>query len=109
MITSMPVPLYLATARLAAVVAWELIGVRNAVWEDLSGRIACETGIPREYLLLCAVHDHSAPAPFGMYGNDSPKSAAYTKRVEDATVEVIRKARELCSQRKSGSKLEKPT
>src|SRR5215472_14392769 len=80
-------------SRLAAVVAWELIGVPNAVWEDLSGRIARETGIPSEYLLLCAVHDHSAPAPFGMYGNDSPKSAAYTKQVEDATVEVIRKAR----------------
>ena len=60
-------------SRLAAVVAWELIGVPNAVWEDLSGRIARETGIPSEYLLLCAVHDHSAPAPFGMYGNDSPK------------------------------------
>jgi len=81
-------------SRLAAVVAWELIGVPNAVWEDLSGRIARETGIPSEYLLLCAVHDHSAPAPFGMYGNDSPKSAAYTKQVEDATVEVIRKAKE---------------
>jgi neutral ceramidase len=81
-------------SRLAAVVAWELIGVPNPVWEDLSGRIARETGIPSEYLLLCAVHDHSAPAPFGMYGNDSPKSAAYTKQVEDATVEVIRKARE---------------
>ena len=81
-------------SRLAAVVAWELIGVPNAVWEDLSGRIARETGIPREYLLLCAVHDHSAPAPFGMYASDSPKSAAYTKQVEDATVEVIRKARE---------------
>ena len=81
-------------SRLAAVVAWELIGVPNAVWEDLSGRIARETGIPSEYLLLCAVHDHSAPAPFGMYGNDSRKSAAYTKQVEDATVEVIRKAKE---------------
>jgi neutral ceramidase len=81
-------------SRLAAVVAWELIGVPNPVWEDLSGRIARETGIPSEYLLLCAVHDHSAPAPFGMYGNDSPKSAAYTKQVEDATVEVIRKASE---------------
>lgn len=80
-------------SRLAAVVAWELIGVPDAVWEELSQRIARETGIPSEYLLLCAVHDHSAPAPFGMYGNDSPKSAAYTKQVEDATVAVIRKAR----------------
>lgn len=81
-------------SRVAAAVTWELIGVPNAVWEGLSQRIARETAIPSEYLLLCAVHDHSAPAPFGMYGNDSPKSAAYTKQVEDATVEVIRKARE---------------
>jgi len=80
--------------RLAAVVAWELIGVPNTVWEELSQRIARETGIPRDYLLLCAVHDHSAPAPFGMYGNHSPKSAAYTKQVEDLTVEAIRKAKE---------------
>src|SRR2546430_17340542 len=28
-----------------------------------------------------------------MYGNNSPKSAAYTKQVEDATVEAIRKAK----------------
>lgn len=81
-------------AKLAAVVAWELIGVPNGVWEQLSQRIARETGILPEYLLLCAVHDHSAPAPFGMYGNDSPKSAAYTKQVEDATVDAIRRAKE---------------
>ncbi len=80
--------------RFAAVVTWELIGVPNAVWEELSPRIARETGIPAEYLLLAAVHDHSAPAPFGMYGNDSPKSAVYTKQVEDATVEAIRTAKE---------------
>jgi len=82
-----------AGSRFAAVVAWELIGVPNAVWEELSQRIARETGIPAEYLILCAVHDHSAPAPFGMYGNNSPKSAAYTKQVEDATVDAIRKAK----------------
>ena len=80
-------------SRFAAVVAWELIGVPNAVWEELSQRIARETGIPAEYLILCAVHDHSAPAPFGMYGNNSPKSAAYTKQLEDSTVEAIRKAK----------------
>jgi neutral ceramidase len=81
-------------AKLAAVVGWELIGVPSAVWEETSQRIAREAGIPAEYLILCAMHDHSAPAPFGMYGNDSPKSAAYTKQVEDATVEAIRKAKE---------------
>ena len=88
--------------RVAAIVAWELIGVPNTVWEVLSQRIARETGIPVEYLLLAAVHDHSAPAPFGMYGNDSPKSASYTKQVEDATVEAIRKAKESLQPAKIG-------
>ena len=80
--------------RLAAILTWELIGVPTPVWETVSERVAKETGIPVEYQLLAAVHDHSAPAPFGMYGNDSPKSAVYTKQVEDATVEAVRKAKE---------------
>src|SRR5713101_5148302 len=52
-------------SRQAAIVSWELIGVPTAVWEELSERIARETGIQPEYLLLTAVHNHSAPAPFG--------------------------------------------
>lgn len=89
-------------SRLAAIVSWELIGVPNAAWEELSERIARESGIPAEYLVLAAVHDHSAPAPFGMYGNDSPKSAAYTKQVEDATVKAVRKAKENLQRAKIG-------
>jgi hypothetical protein len=81
-------------SKTAAVVAWELIGIPDKVWEELSQRIATETGIPVDYLLLAAVHDHAAPSPYGMYGNDSPKSAAYTKQVEDATVEAVRKAKQ---------------
>lgn len=88
--------------RLAAIVSWELIGVPNAVWQETSERIAREAGIPSEFLMLCAVHDHSAPAPFGMYGNDSPKSAVYTKQVEDATIEAIRKAKEVLQPAKIG-------
>jgi len=81
-------------AKLAAIVTWELIGVPNAAWETLSQRIAEETGIPVEYQLIAAVHDHSAPAPFGMYGNNSAKSGPYTKQVEDASVEAVRRAKE---------------
>ena len=80
--------------RMAALVAWELIGVPDAIWEELSQRIPREAGIPVEYLLLTAVHDHAAPSPFGMYGNNSPKSAAYTKQVEDATVAAVHSAKE---------------
>src|SRR5437870_2147812 len=77
-------------SRLATLVAWELIGVPDPVWEELSQRIARETGIPSEYLLLCAVHDHSAPAPFGMYGNDSPK------RSEEHTSELQSRGHLVC-------------
>jgi neutral ceramidase len=89
--------------RLAAIASWELIGVPNALWEELSQRIARETNIPPEYLLLAAVHDHSAPAPFGMYGNSSPQSEAYTKQLEDDTVEAIRKAKESLQPAKIGT------
>jgi neutral ceramidase len=78
----------------AAIVSWELIGVPTPVWEEVSRRVANEVGIPSAYLLLTAVHDHSAPAPFGMYGNDSPKSAIYTKQLEDWTLQAIRRAKE---------------
>ncbi len=78
---------------LAAIVTWELIGVPTPVWEELSQRIAKEQGIPIERLLLAAVHDHSAPSPSGMYGNASPKSVEYTKKLENDTVEAVGKAK----------------
>src|SRR6266851_742338 len=80
-------------SRQAAIVSWELIGVPTAAWEELSERIARETGIQPECLLLTAVHDHSAPAPFGIYGNTSPKSAVYSSQLQDATVEAVRQAK----------------
>jgi neutral ceramidase len=80
-------------ATTAALVSWELIGVPDKTWEEISQRVSREIGIRPEYLLLTAVHDHSAPAPFGLYGNDAPKSAVYMKQVADATLEAIRKAK----------------
>jgi len=45
-----------------ALVAWESLFVPNAVWEETSKRIASETGITAEHVLLSAVHDHGAPS-----------------------------------------------
>src|SRR5215831_12349621 len=78
----------------AAVVAWELIGVPDKVWEQVSQRIDKETGIPATCLILAAVHDHAAPAPYGMYGNDSPKSEVYTEQLGDWTIEAVRQAKQ---------------
>jgi neutral ceramidase len=67
----------------AAVVAWELIFVPDAVWAEVSPRIAAETGIRPENLILAAVHDHGAPSVVG----------EYAKKVEDAAIEAIRAAK----------------
>ncbi len=80
-------------AATAALVGWELIGVPNPAWADVSARIAKECGIPVDHLLLAAVHDHSAPAPAGIYGNASPQSAEYTEKLKQATVEAVRQAK----------------
>src|SRR5438876_7636977 len=45
----------------AALVAWEALFVPDAVWAETSQRIAAESGIRPENLLLSAVHDHGAP------------------------------------------------
>lgn len=77
----------------AAIVVWELIGIPTPVWADLSERIAKETGIPPQNLLLAGVHTHSAPSPAGMYGNADPRSVSYTDGVKDAAVEAVRRAK----------------
>ena len=93
----------------AALVAWELIGVPNHVWEELSQRIAKELGIPQDNLLLAAVHDHGAPSLAGMYGHSpspgahgqtnpageesSAATIAYTTKVENDAFEAVRRAK----------------
>jgi len=79
----------------AALVAWELIGVPNHVWEELSQRIAKELAIPADHLLLAAVHDHSAPSPASMYGRTPPPAAtiAYTSKLENDAFEAVRQAK----------------
>ena len=72
-----------------ALVAWELIFVPDAVWEDVSRQISNEAGIPRENLLLAAVHDHGAPS----LGSATPGTAEYTKTVQAAAVEAVRLAK----------------
>src|SRR5260370_40243898 len=62
----------------AALVAWELLYAPTPVWAEVSQRLARETGIRPENLLLAAVHDHGAPA-LGGGGQDSAGIEAYTK------------------------------
>src|SRR2546429_564689 len=96
-------------SRLATLVAWELIGVPDPVWEELSQRIARETGIPSEYLLLCAVHDHSAPAPLGCTATTLRSLRLTRNGLRMRRSRLFARREKIFSQPKSGSKLEKPT
>jgi neutral ceramidase len=77
----------------AALVAWELIFVPDKVWEEVSSRIAGEVGIRQEHLVLSAVHNHGAPSVAAAGGTAGEKTVAYTKTVEDAAVEAVRRAK----------------
>ena len=75
----------------AALVAWESLFAPDAVWATTSKRIAAETGIRPEHLLLSGVHTHGAPtlAP----NEPTPHQATYRTLVEDAAVEAVRRAK----------------
>src|SRR5215471_17778052 len=75
----------------AALVAWESLFVPDAVWAETSQRIEAETGIRPENVLLSAVHDHGAPTL--ALSATVPKTAAYTKSVEDVAVAAVRQAK----------------
>ncbi len=74
----------------AALVAWESLFVPEPMWAETSRRIAAETGIPPERLLLSAVHDHGAPTLPAT--NATPAQLAYINTVENRAVEAVRKA-----------------
>lgn len=80
-------------ANLAAIVACEVIGMPDNLWEHASQRIAEQFGIPVERQLLAGEHTHGAPSLANMYGQVPAANAAYTAKLEDAIVESVRQAK----------------
>jgi hypothetical protein len=72
-----------------ALVAWELISVPDAVWADVSQKIASELAIRPENLLLAAVHNHGA----AILGSTPANTAEYTAKVKAAAVDAVRRAK----------------
>lgn len=54
--------------RAALIVSVTVTGLDNAQVADLKQRIAGETGIPPENVVLCAIHTHSGPETFAVAG-----------------------------------------
>ncbi len=80
-------------SRQAAIVSFDLLFVTDEMWEKLSARIAKETGIARDFILLAGTHTHGGPA----LGNVKPEFAAkwnpWRAAMEERTLEAVRTAR----------------
>lgn len=79
----------------AAIVVADLIGFSHAFVSRVTERMAAETGIPRENILLCGTHTHSAPSP-GTYDKVAADSrhGLYLNWVEQRLVEALRQAQQ---------------
>ncbi|PYR73337.1 MAG: hypothetical protein DMF86_20760 [Acidobacteria bacterium] len=81
----------------AALIACEVIGISGALWDKIAARVTQETAIPRESIMLAAVHTHAAPA-IGTYdepaeGETARRRAEYVQKLEDAVVAAVRQAK----------------
>ena len=77
----------------------DIIGFSAEVGDPIRQRIAAETKIPRENILLSASHTHTGPAPMlnrregdSMSEERAAKSIAYTKQLQDMCVKLADEA-----------------
>ena len=78
----------------AALVAADVAGFPDPIWEEITKRVETEAGIPVPNVLLCASHSHSVPflAGDGMGRPATPAAKAYTKNVAESIVKAIHQA-----------------
>jgi neutral ceramidase len=80
----------------AVLVTSDLIGLSAAIAEPICERLHKQAGLAREQILLNSSHIHTGPAlslsaapSEGRSAGDSERTVAYTKQLQDKTVEVV--------------------
>ena len=78
----------------AVIIMAELIGIPNSLYEEVTLLLERQTGIPRQSVILCAVHTHSGPV-LSAHGHDSsPEIIAYVEELTKKLCFVAHKALE---------------
>lgn len=77
----------------AAILSWELIGMPDGVWQQVSQRVSKELGIPADHVILAGEHVHSAPTVAGAYTKGTPETIAYTAKLEDYAFQAVKQAK----------------
>ena len=78
----------------AALVVGESIGIPEAWWETLSGRIEKEAGIPRGHVIIAGTHTHGAPQPLPRDDQPHERLQSHAASVADRVVAGVRHAKE---------------
>ncbi len=77
----------------ALLITTDLIGISNSIWEITTKQITKETGIPKEYVLLSATHNHNGPGIKVYKGEDSSATIdAYIKELEGKIIMAVKEA-----------------
>jgi neutral ceramidase len=77
----------------AVLITTDLIGISNSIWQTTTRRISQETGIPAEYILLSAVHNHAGPGIMVYGGEDSSAPVkAYVEELKTRLVTAVNEA-----------------
>lgn len=87
----------------AAVVGFDLIFVPEDFWNRMTERLARETGIPRERLILASTHTHGGPSMGNVKPEFEERWKAWMSQLEDRTVEAVRQAKAALQPARLGS------
>jgi hypothetical protein len=77
----------------AALVACEVIGFSNSLWDEIARSVTDATGIPRENMILATVHTHAAPTLVPYTGQPTEKQVEYLAMVKRAMLDSVLGAR----------------
>jgi neutral ceramidase len=79
-------------ANKAVIITAEVIGFSHEVWEELTGRIEKETGIPGKFVMLAPVHNHGGPST-RVYENKTDENLlSYNQELKDKLVRITKEA-----------------
>jgi len=73
----------------AAIISAEIIGFSNSYWEETIMQIEQKTGIPKEGILLTAVHNHSGPVTRVYSKDPSQEVERYVGKLRQKLVQLV--------------------
>jgi len=72
----------------AAIISTELVGISHSFWLETTEAIEKKTGIKKDFIFLCAVHNHNGPTINVYNDGNTPDVADYIKELREKLVDI---------------------